>query len=115
MFLRQGSCPLLAGAAPSVRSDVCATRLGLTARRTCASRLQPTAGAILIRRSKPGYARAHTERVSVVTAASTQATHRAYCDETRYNVGRVRGLGMVSAPASEVARLDEELRAVLAA
>ncbi len=45
----------------------------------------------------------------------SEATHLAFCDETRYNVGRVRGLGMVSAPATEVARLDGELRALLAA
>lgn len=50
-----------------------------------------------------------------VTTENSQTTYSAYCDETRYNVGRVRGLGMVSAAASEIARLDGELRALLAA
>lgn len=44
-----------------------------------------------------------------------RATHLAFCDETRYNVGRVRGLGMASAPATEIARLEGELRALLGA
>ena len=46
-------------------------------------------------------------------AGGSGATHLAFCDETRYNVGRVRGLGMVSAPVSEMARLEGELRALL--
>lgn len=46
---------------------------------------------------------------------SSSATHLAFGDETRYNVGRVRGLGMASAPASEVARLEGELREMLTA
>lgn len=50
-----------------------------------------------------------------MTFDSSSATHLAFCDETRYNVGRVRGLGMASAPATEVARLEGELAALLAA
>lgn len=48
-------------------------------------------------------------------ARDSQTTHLAFCDETRYNVGHVRGLGMVSAPASEVERLEGEPRDLLAA
>jgi hypothetical protein len=39
-------------------------------------------------------------------------THLTYTDETQYNVGAVRGLAMVSAPAGEVAALSAELRAL---
>ncbi|HEU5441486.1 MAG TPA: hypothetical protein VFU88_19535 [Ktedonobacterales bacterium] len=39
-------------------------------------------------------------------------THFAFTDETQYNVGPVRGLGMVSAPAGEVAALAAELGAL---
>lgn len=46
---------------------------------------------------------------------SRPATHLVFCDETRYNVGRVRGLGMASAPTAKVARLEGELREMLAA
>jgi hypothetical protein len=41
------------------------------------------------------------------------ATHAAYSDETRYNYGRVRGLGLLSLPISEVPVLSGEVRALL--
>jgi Protein of unknown function (DUF3800) len=45
----------------------------------------------------------------------SQTTYLAFCDETHYNVGRVRGLGMVSAPVSVVALLDTDMLALLTA
>jgi len=39
--------------------------------------------------------------------------HLAYTDETRYNVGRMRGLGMVSAAAADAATLSAEARQIL--
>jgi hypothetical protein len=41
------------------------------------------------------------------------ATHATFTDETQYNVGRVRGLGMVSAPAEDAAALAYEVRSIL--
>jgi hypothetical protein len=43
---------------------------------------------------------------------SVAITHFAFTDETQYNVGAVRGLAMVSAPAGEVAALAAELGAL---
>lgn len=43
---------------------------------------------------------------------SVAITHLAYTDETQHNVGAVRGLAMVSAPAGEAAALAAELRAL---
>lgn len=43
------------------------------------------------------------------------ATHAAYSDEAQYNVGRYRGLGVVTLPIAETAALSDELRALLAA
>lgn len=54
----------------------------------------------------------HEPHASDVDGDSTAITHLAYTDETQYNVGAVRGLAMVSAPASEVTALAAELRAL---
>lgn len=40
-------------------------------------------------------------------------THVAYTDETHYNVGRIRGLGMVSVRAADAATLAGEVRQLL--
>ncbi|HEX6123027.1 MAG TPA: hypothetical protein VFY89_07700 [Ktedonobacterales bacterium] len=42
-------------------------------------------------------------------------THAAYSDETRYNYGRVRGLGLLSLPSATAPALGAEVRALLAA
>jgi len=41
-------------------------------------------------------------------------THVAYSDEARYNVGRYRGLGLVTLPIAEATSLSDELRAIIA-
>ena len=40
-------------------------------------------------------------------------THAAYSDETRYNYGRVRGLGLLSLPGATAPTLGAEVRALL--
>ncbi len=45
--------------------------------------------------------------------ASDLQTYFAYTDETRYNVGRVRGLGMLSMRAADAAALSAEARRIL--
>lgn len=42
-------------------------------------------------------------------------THAAYSDESQYNVGRYRGLGLVTTPVAEAPALSAELRGLLAA
>jgi len=49
-----------------------------------------------------------------VAASATPVTHVAFSDETRYNVGAVRGLAMVSAPAAMVGALGAQLQAIMA-
>ncbi len=46
---------------------------------------------------------------------SRPLTHAAYSDESQYNVGRYRGLGLVTAPIAEAPALSAELRGLLAA
>ena len=47
--------------------------------------------------------------------ASDEAPVRGYTDETRYNVGRYRGVALVSTPLPEVTQLGAEARSILAA
>src|SRR5215472_14339151 len=51
---------------------------------------------------------------SDASEVTVSATHAAYTDETQYNVGQVRGLGMVSVRAEDATALAGEVRSILA-